>query len=102
MALLAALCASGGPGPGPATGTLEIHYRLAGASGDLQPSYQTSIWLENSEGERVRSLLVSEWLAYSGHNHDGVCPTWQAVADWENVSEADFDAVTRATAPGSC
>jgi hypothetical protein len=100
LCLLAVLMAVGiqpTSGEGPVTGALEIRYRLVAASGDLQPSYQTAIWLEDVEGKLVRSLLVSEWLAYSGHNSGSVCPTWLAVADWQNVSEEELDAVSQAT-----
>jgi hypothetical protein len=78
-------------------GTLEIEYRLNAVEGDLQPSYQTTAWLQDAEGRRVRSLLVSEWLAYAGHQTATICPTWHELADWENVSEEVFDSVTRAT-----
>jgi hypothetical protein len=98
LALAVLLGASGSPGAELVTGTLEIRYHLAPASAeDLQPSYQTTIWLEDAEGKLVRSLLVSEWLAWSGHNSKIVCPTWLAVADWENTPEEMFDAVTRPT-----
>ena len=45
----------------------------------------------------MRSLFVSDWLAFGGYNHSYVCPSWNAKADWGNVSKEEFDAVTSAT-----
>lgn len=99
LTLVVLLGASSSPGAEPVAGTLEIRYHLAAAvAGDLQPSYQTTIWLEDTGGRLVRSLQVSEWLAWAGFNEGVVCPTWLAVADWgEDMPEEMFDAVTRPT-----
>jgi len=99
LTLVVLLGASSSPGAEPVAGTLEIRYHLAAAvAEDLQPSYQTTIWLEDTGGRLVRSLQVSEWLAWAGFNEGVVCPTWLAVADWgEDMPEEMFDAVTRPT-----
>ena len=82
----------------PLQGFLEISYQLEKAQG-VQPSYQTAIWLENEQGELVRSLLVSEYLSYGGYNDSTICPDWSKLANWSKVSPEEFDAVTAAT-PG--
>ncbi len=81
-------------------GTLEISFSLEDANGlELEPSYQTVIWLEDRSGSYVRTLLVSEYLSYGGYEDPEICSRWSRSCDWGNVSEAHFDAVTRATPP---
>lgn len=81
------------------TGFLEIEYQLIPGQSEVVPSYQTVIWLEDQRGDYVKSLLVSEYLSYGGYHDSTICPTWQAQVDWDNVPEAEFEAVTRATPP---
>lgn len=88
-----------GPNPNePLEGYLEIRFRL-NESKDPEPSYQTVIWLEKENGEYMKSLLVSEYLAYGGYEKPEICSDWSRAADWGNVPEALFDAVTGATPP---
>lgn len=88
-----------GPNPDePNAGYLEIRYRLNELE-DPEPSYQTVIWLEKENGEYLKSLLVSEYLAYGGYEKPEICSDWSRAADWGNVPEAVFDAVTGATPP---
>jgi len=77
-------------------GLLKISYELKKIS-IVVPSYQTVAWLQDGDGKFFKSLFVSEWLAYGGYNYDEICPTWNKKADWKNVSESQFDAVTAAT-----
>lgn len=79
-----------------ANGVLQITYHLENVSG-VVPSYQTAIWLENTDGEIQKMLLVSEFLSYGGYNDSTICPHWSRKADWENISSEEFDAVTSAT-----
>jgi len=80
-------------------GTLEIHYTLSESPNEMVPSYQTVIWLADSAGVYLRSLLVSEYLSYGGFNDTTICPSWSRQADWNQVSTEMFDTVTQATPP---
>jgi hypothetical protein len=82
-----------GPGAG---GTLGIAFTLADVKG-VVPSYQTAVWLTAEDGGDTTSLFVSEYLAYGGYKHPNVCAHWVKAADWENASDAEFDAVTGPT-----
>ncbi len=64
---------------------------------DPYPSYQTTIWLENENGEFMQSLFVSDWLGRGGYAHRDVCSTWNAKANWTENHSEDVDAVTGAT-----
>lgn len=72
-------------------GELTIHYQLNNY--DLL----TVIWLEDEQGNYLKTLMVSDWLSYDGHRFSDICPDWCRVADWQNVSKSEFDAVTSAT-----
>ncbi len=61
------------------------------------PSYQLSVWLEKPDGTFVKTMFVSEYLAYGGYLEYGVCPLWSKKAHWDNVAQEEFDAVTGAT-----
>lgn len=87
-------CHSGGKNA--AKGFLEISYRFKKASG-VQPSYQTAIWLEDENGDLARTLFVSEYLSYGGFHDSTICPNWSRKANWDNIDESMFDAVTAAT-----
>ena len=81
-----------------AKGELQISFTLTAEEG-FDPSRQTVVWLENADGEYVRPLLVSLWMAVAGYDTDDVCPTWTSSAAWSAVSPELFDAVTGATPP---
>jgi len=82
----------------PTGGTLEITFHFNKAE-EVVPSYQIAIWLESEEGEFVKTLFVSQYLAGSGILHEGICPDWVKQAHWEKVDESEFDAVAGATPP---
>ena len=82
----------------PAEGTLEITYAFAGAEG-IEPSYQIAIWLEKENGEFVKTLFISEYLAYGGFNDPTICPAWTTIAGWDKATEAEYDAVSKPTPP---
>ena len=60
-------------------------------------SDQLVIWLEKPDGTFVKTLFVSEYLSYGGYNDPDICPDWSSNTNWEEVSEAEFDALTGAT-----
>jgi hypothetical protein len=81
-----------------AKGRLTISYQLRAAD-SLVPSFQTAIWLEDLEGNYLKSVLVSEYLSYGGYNDTTICTNWIKKAGWDSVSLETFDAVTVATPP---
>jgi hypothetical protein len=80
-----------------APGSLEIQFNFNKPAGNMEPSYQIAIWLEDLNGLYIKSLLVSEYLSYGGYNDSTICPMWRKKADWDNVSDEEFNAVTQAT-----
>ncbi len=61
------------------------------------PSYQMAIWLETPDSNYVRTLFLSEYLAYGGYNLPEICHEWSSKAKWGEVTQDEFDAVTAAT-----
>ena len=90
------IMACGESGPKPAKGSLEISFTFDKPK-DVEPSYCAAIWLEDMDGNYVRSLLVTEYLSYGGYNDSTICPRWRSGADWDNVTDDEFDTVTQAT-----
>lgn len=82
----------------PAKGFLQVTLLLNQVE-EIQPSYQTVIWLENEKGEYVRSLYVSEYLSYGGYHDTTICTDWIKKAKWETMPESMYDLVTQATPP---
>ena len=81
---------------GVADGFLEISYQF-NMPQKFEPSFQTVIWLEDQDGQYIKSLFVSDYLAYDAYDQLEICSTWSKVADWENVPEVIFDAITMPT-----
>jgi len=81
-----------------AEGYIELTYDFNSAE-KIEPSFQTAIWMENSKGEYVKSLLVTEYLSMGGYNDTLICPNWIEAVDWETVPDEEFDAVTTPTPP---
>ncbi|MBN1999989.1 DUF2271 domain-containing protein [candidate division KSB1 bacterium] len=77
-------------------GSLKVSFELVQMTSP-RPSYQTVIWLTDESGNFLKSSYVSEWLAYTGYKRGNVCPDWVSAANWEDVTESEFDAVTGAT-----
>jgi len=63
----------------------------------VTPSYCMAVWLESPEGNYVKTLFASDWLAYGGYSVEGVCPLWVEQSNWvENDLELP-DAISGAT-----
>jgi len=75
---------------------LEITYTLMEGE-DFVPSRQTAIWLEKPDGTFVKTLFVSEYMAFGGYLVPGICPDWTSKSGWKKVDQKEFDAVTGAT-----
>ncbi len=97
LAILASGCVFGFAAD-PAEGTLQITYTFSTAQG-LEPSYQIAIWIEKEDGQFVKSLFISEYLAYGGFNDPTICPEWSKIAGWDKATEAEYDAVSKPTPP---
>jgi hypothetical protein len=80
-------------------GTLQVAFQFNKAEGDVEPSYQLAVWLEDVNENYVTTLFLSEYLSYGGYNDTTICPNWNAKADWDNAPMEAYDAVTRATPP---
>lgn len=75
---------------------IELTFKLNNTEG-FNSSDQMVVWLENSDSTFVKTLFVSEYMAYGGYNLDYICPDWPERAGWEMISNDEFDAVTGAT-----
>lgn len=82
----------------PAKGFLEVDLTLQEVA-EIQPSFQTVIWLEDDKGDYVRSLYVSEYLSYGGYHDSTICTAWIKKANWANMPASMYDLVTQATPP---
>ena len=117
IVLLIFICAGGVIGyfshhTRPAGGSIEISFKINDPLRypDDEPldDPQTVIWLEDSRGQYVRSILVSDWTSSEGWEKTvklpdkteikEICPQWQAASGWpKNHSKKTIDAVTKAT-----
>lgn len=95
MLLLAFLFIQCSQGPD----TLQVAFQFNGAEGDVEPSYQLAVWLEDLDESYVSTLFLSEYLSYGGYNDTTICPAWNSKADWDNAPMEAYDAVTAATPP---
>jgi hypothetical protein len=78
-------------------GLLKISYQVNSIT-DPSPSYQTAVWLEDTEGNYLQTLFVSEWVSLGGYKtRPSVCPEWHTVANWDQNSMSEIYAVTGAT-----
>lgn len=80
-------------------GTLQVTFTFNQATGDVEPSFQTAVWLEDADSHYVKTLFLSEYLSYGGYNDSTICPAWNSLADWGHAPMKAYDAVTRATPP---
>ena len=76
--------------------TIKISYQMEDVK-EYIPSYQLSVWLEKPDGNFVKTLFVSEYLAYGGYLEYGICPSWSKNASWDKVTKEELDAVSGAT-----
>ncbi len=99
---ITALCASCTPKPG----SLELSFQYNKQAGP--GSNQYAVWIENEEGQVVKTLFVTEFTA-KGRSRDGskpargytyrtsCVPTWVQHVGAENLTDAQMDAVSGAT-----
>jgi len=65
---------------------------------DPLPYPTSAIWLLDSAGNYVTSLMVSQWLGSEGYLEPEICPAWSQTSGWpEGLSRAQIDAVTSPT-----
>ena len=101
-----ALMASCAPKPG----SLELSFQYNKQTGP--GSNQYAVWIENAEGQVVKTLFVTEFTA-KGRSRDGskpargytyrtsCVPTWVQHVGAENLSDEQMDAVSGATPAAS-
>lgn len=63
----------------------------------VNPSYCMAIWLESLDGNYVKTLYASDWLAYGGYTVEGVCPIWVEKSNWATNADELPDAISGAT-----
>lgn len=74
--------------------TIRLNFERSGTSA----SNQYAIWIENTAGEVVRTLYVSNFTANGGYQRREDCvPTWVAHAHPAQMSADELDAVSGAT-----
>lgn len=74
--------------------TVRLNFERSGTSA----SNQYAVWIENSVGEVVRTLYVSNFTANGGYQRREDCvPTWVAHAHPAQMSTDELDAVSAAT-----
>ena len=76
--------------------TIELSFQLNKAEAFV-PSDQMVVWLEQPDSSFVKTLYISEYLAYGGFTLNSVCPDWSGRLNWKEISKEEFDAVTGAT-----
>jgi len=77
-------------------GTLGVQFNFM-PPGEVYPTYDTAIWLEDQSGELVKTLFVSQVLSDDEYDAGDICPDWAKKADWGNQERAVVDAVTEVT-----
>lgn len=74
--------------------TIRLNFERSGTSA----SNQYAVWIENTAGEVVRTLYVSNFTANGGYQRREDCvPTWVAHAHPAQMSADELDAVSGAT-----
>jgi len=59
---------------------LEVTFQLNQME-NFVPSNQLVIWLERPDGSFVKTLFISEYLAYGGYNLPEICSDWTSKAN---------------------
>lgn len=61
-------------------------------------SNQFAVWIENGEGELIRTLYATRFTAKGGYqNRPDAIPTWVKKADLQSMQAAEVDVITGAT-----
>jgi hypothetical protein len=63
----------------------------------VEPSFHTAAWLENEQGEIVKTLYVTYDLSSNLYNDGIICPDWAKKANWGKADKSEVDAVTHPT-----
>lgn len=80
------------------TRTFELSFKM-NMTETFTSSDQLVIWLEKPDSTFVKTLFLSEYLAYGGFAITSICPDWSGRVNWKELSKEEFDAITGAT-PG--
>jgi len=79
-----------------ASGTVSITYVLH--SIQTRGSNQIAVWIEDGDGNYVKSLFATSFGADGGFKkRPDTLSEWVRISDWENASSAEVDAVSGAT-----
>jgi hypothetical protein len=64
---------------------------------EVEPTYHTTMWLEDKDGKLVKTLFVSNELSTNEYRRGVACPDWIRQASWEKAAKPLVDAVTGPT-----
>lgn len=77
-------------------GTLTVSLNFT--HGNTIASNQYAVWIEDNDGNFVRTLFVTRFTGEGGYKRRAdSCPTWVSKAKPQDASDEDVDAVTGAT-----
>ena len=80
----------------PATGEVVISFEYTRQSGPA--SNQHAVWIEDMEGNLIKSLFASRWTANGGfRTRPDSIALWTEIADPANMETADIDAIAGVT-----
>jgi hypothetical protein len=81
-----------------ADGYIDVSYDFV-APKELEPSFQTVIWMETENGDYLKTFMVTEYLSMGGYEDTMTCPDWVSKVDWKDVPDEEYDAITTPTPP---
>jgi len=80
----------------PAPNTVEITFDYAKQSGFA--SNQFAVWIEDADGNLVKTLYVTRYMANGGYkNRPDIVPVWREKSDPASMTKSEIDAITGAT-----
>jgi hypothetical protein len=77
-------------------GVLEVKFFFNTPS-NVEPTYHTAIWLEDTNGKMAKTLYVSQELSDTQYKVGDACPDWVNKAQWEKAPKTEVAAVTAPT-----
>ncbi|MCL2215189.1 MAG: DUF2271 domain-containing protein [Treponema sp.] len=74
----------------------EITFTFTRQSGSASNQY--AVWIENAQGQLVKTLYATRWTANGGYrSRPSSIPVWVKLSDLANMSRSQIDAVSSAT-----
>ncbi|MDR0463714.1 MAG: DUF2271 domain-containing protein [Treponema sp.] len=74
----------------------EITFTFTRQSGSASNQY--AVWIENAQGQLVKTLYATRWTANGGYrSRPSSIPVWVRLSDLANMNRSQIDAVSSAT-----